>query len=134
MDELSVTDNVVQLSTEKPINLCGLNDSIIINDVYRYVTDNFHKKISIDAAASVANPQRSAFCRYFKKKTKKRFTEFVNERRIMHARRLLSETDKTAMEIAFECGYENTSYFNPEFKIICGVIPTTLKKKISILS
>jgi len=133
LNELSANKNVNLLSTEDTLNLCSLNDSTIINNVYKYVAENFHKKISFDVAASVANLQRSAFCRYFKRKTKKRFTEFVNETRVMHARKLLSETDKSTIEIAFECGYENISYFNRRFKLICGITPTMFKEQIAIL-
>jgi AraC-like DNA-binding protein len=133
LNELSTNKNVNLLSTEDTLNLCSLNDSMIINNVYKYVAENFQNKINFDVAASVANLQRSAFCRYFKRKTKKRFTEFVNETRIMHARKLLSETDKSTIEIAFECGYENTSYFNRQFKLICGITPTVFKEQIAIL-
>jgi AraC-like DNA-binding protein len=133
LDELSANRNVNLLSTEDTLNLCSLNDSIIINNVYKYVAENFQQKISFDLAASVAHLQRSAFCRYFKRKTKKTFSEFVNETRIMHARKLLSETDKSTIEIAFECGYENTSYFNRQFKLICGITPTMFKEQIDVL-
>ena len=95
-----------------------------------YVAENFQNEISFDMAASVANMQRSAFCRYFKRKTKKKFSEFVNETRITHAQKLLAESDKTITEIAFECGYENTSYFNRQFKIHCNNTPTAFKDQI----
>lgn len=133
LNELSTNKYIDLLSTEDTLNLCSLNDSLIINNVYKYVAENFQKTISFDVAASVANLQRAAFCRYFKRKTKKKFTEFVNETRIMHARKLLSETDKSTIEIAFECGYENTSYFNRQFKIICGITPTMFKEQIAVL-
>ena len=77
--------------------------------------------------------QRSAFCRYFKHKTKKKFSEFVNETRIVHAKKLLAETDKSMIEIAFECGYENTSYFNRQFKVHCGNTPTAFKDQIIMI-
>jgi AraC-like DNA-binding protein len=124
LDELATKRNIKLLSPENTLKLFDLNDSMIITNVYKYVAENFQKQISFDVAASVANMQRSAFCRYFKRKTKKKFSEFVNETRIMHARKLLAESDKTIIEIAFECGYENTSYFNRQFKIYCDNTPT----------
>lgn len=131
LDELATKRNIKLLCPENSLNLCDLNDSKIITNIYKYVAENFHKEISFDVAASVANMQRSAFCRYFKRKTKKKFSEFVNETRIMHARKLLAESDKTIIEIAFECGYENTSYFNRQFKIYCDNTPTAFKDQIS---
>jgi AraC-like DNA-binding protein len=133
LNDLTSNKSVKALSTGNNVNLLNLNDSIIINHVYKYVAENFQKKISFDVAASTANMQRAAFCRFFKRKTKKKFSEFVNETRIMHARKLLTETDKTMIEIAFDCGYENTSYFNRQFKIICGITPTAFKEQIGLL-
>ena len=49
----------------------------------------------------------------------------------MHARKLLSESDKTIIEIAFECGYENTSYFNRQFKMHCGITPNAFRDQIT---
>lgn len=133
LDELATERNIKLLSPENTLNLCNINDSKIINNVYKYVAENFQNGISFDVAASIANMQRSAFCRYFKRKTQKKFSEFVNETRIMHARKLLAESDKTIIEIAFECGYENTSYFNRQFKIHCGITPTAFKNQIAII-
>ena len=129
LNDLAVKNNVRLLSTENTLKLSGLNDSKIINNVYRYVAENFQKRISFDTAASVANMQRSAFCRYFKRKTKKKFTQFVNEIRIMHSCKLLAETDKTVIEVAFECGYENTSYFNRKFRLYCNNSPTVFREQ-----
>ena len=130
LNDLASADNIKLLSTENTLKISGLNDSLIINNVYRYVAENFQKKISFDAAASVANMQRSAFCRYFKRKTKKKFTQFVNEIRIMHSCKLLAETDKTIIEVAFQCGYENTSYFNRQFRIYCNNSPKVFRDQL----
>jgi AraC-like DNA-binding protein len=130
LNDLASLDNISLLSTENSLILSGLNDSKIINNVYSYVAENFQKRVSFDAAASVANMQRSAFCRYFKRKTKKKFTQFVNEIRIMHSRKLLAETDKTVIEVAFECGYENTSYFNRQFRLYCNNSPKEFRDEL----
>jgi AraC-like DNA-binding protein len=130
LNDLATRKEVKLLSAENTLTLSGLNDSKISNNVYRYVAENFQKTISFDTAASVANMQRSAFCRFFKRKTKKKFSQFVNEIRIMHSCKLLSETDKTILEIAFECGYENTSYFNRQFRIFCSTSPKSFREQL----
>jgi len=130
LNDLASESDIKVMNNENTLKLSGLNDSKIINNVYRYVAENFQKKISFDTAASVANMQRSAFCRYFKRKTKKKFTQFVNDIRIMHSCKLLSETDKTVIEIAFECGYENTSYFNRQFRIFRKTSPKSFREEI----
>ncbi len=106
----------------------GLSDSRIVNDIFRYVAENFQERISLAGAASIASMQKSAFCRYFRRKTKKKFSEFVNEIRITHARKLLTETDKSVKEVAYECGYESNSYFNRQFKVSCNMSPFDFRK------
>jgi AraC-like DNA-binding protein len=130
LNELATQKTIKLLSIENLITAGSLAGSKVINDVFRYVAENFQKEITFSTASSVANMQRAAFCRYFKRKTKKKFTEFVNETRIMHARKLLAETDKTIIEVAFECGYKNTSYFNRQFRIICNAVPSEFRDQV----
>ena len=107
-----------------------LGESKIVNDVFKYVAENFQNRITLGTAASIANMQKAAFCRYFMRKTKKKFSEFVNEIRITHARKLLTETDKSVKEVAYECGYESNSYFNRQFKSSCSMSPFVFRKNI----
>jgi AraC-like DNA-binding protein len=110
--------------------LLNNSESQVINDVIKYVAENFQKDISLGRAADIANMQKSAFCRYFKRRTKKRFMEFVNETRLKHAQKLLVETDKNILEIAYECGYESTSYFYRVFKQNNQISPVSYRKNI----
>jgi AraC-like DNA-binding protein len=121
----------IELSTHTgELSPSGLSESKMVNDIFKYVAENFQRKVTLGTAASIANMQKAAFCRYFKRKTKKRFSEFVNEIRIMHARKLLTETDEKVKEVAYECGYESNSYFNRQFKKSCSMSPFDFRKSI----
>lgn len=89
---------------------------------------NFSGEIKLKDAAEVANMSVNAFCRYFKQHTRKTFTQIVNEIRIGHACRLLIEDKWNIRETAFECGYDNISYFNRQFKVIINFTPTEFVK------
>lgn len=104
-------------------------NSRIITDIIQYVAENFRKEITLGEASVVAKMQKSAFCRYFKRKTKKKFTEFVNEFRLIHAQKLLVETDKNILEIAYECGFNSASYFYRIFKKFYEISPLNFRKK-----
>jgi len=124
LNELAGEKNMTLLSSNRNSVIAGnLSESRTINDVIQYVAENFQEDISFSHAASLATMQKAAFCRYFKRKTKKTFTEIVNEFRITHARKLLSETDKTVGEIGFACGFKNLSYFNRTFKQYTRLTP-----------
>jgi AraC-like DNA-binding protein/quercetin dioxygenase-like cupin family protein len=130
LNEMAGKKNIKLLSSDESLSTSSISESKIINDVYKYVAENFQKKLTFSNAASVANMQKAAFCRYFKRKTKKKFTGFVNETRIMHARKLLAETDKSITEVAFSCGYDNTSYFNRQFRLYCDLPPTGFREQV----
>ncbi|MBC3540133.1 AraC family transcriptional regulator [Rufibacter sediminis] len=104
------------------------SDNRKINDVFSYIMNNFSEDIKLTDAANVANMSVNAFCRYFKQHTQKTFSQFLNEIRIGHACRLLIEDKWNIRETAFECGYDNISYFNRQFKDITNLTPTEFVK------
>ncbi|MBK8054437.1 MAG: AraC family transcriptional regulator [Saprospiraceae bacterium] len=71
-----------------------------------------------------------SFCRYFIKVTNKTFTEFVNEFRIVHACKLLSEEKHTISEVCFESGFNNFSHFNRVFKLKTGKSANEYRKAV----
>ena len=73
---------------------------------------------------------KEAFCRYFKKVTGKTFTKMVNEYRIVHATKLLSESDKSITDVCFDCGFNNFSHFNKLFKEFTGKTALQYRKEM----
>ena len=57
----------------------------------------------------------SNFCKFFKKATGKTYSDYLNELRINEACRLLVQSDKSIIQISFDCGFETLSYFNRVF-------------------
>ncbi len=95
-------------------------DSSKIDTIYKYINENFKERISLEEISDVASMTVPAFCRYFKKSTGKTFTRLVNEYRVVHATKLLSESQMSITDIAFECGFNNFSHFNKLFKEVTG--------------
>lgn len=100
-----------------------------LDNIFGIVRKNFHEEISLESVADYANMTTPAFCRYFKKQSGKTFTQFVNEFRIIHARKLLSESSKMIIEIAEESGYKNFSHFNRQFNKFTGKSPSQYRKE-----
>lgn len=101
-----------------------------LTPVFKYILEHFKDRISNQVAADLACMNQSAFCRYFKRKTKKTFSQFVNDVRITHATSLLNQKHLTVSEICFQCGFHNRSYFNRQFKIIIGKSPTEYRENL----
>jgi AraC-like DNA-binding protein len=97
-----------------------LQDSNRIDVIYKHINQNFERTIPLGEISDLASMTVPAFCRYFKKSTGKTFTRFVNEYRIVQARRLLTETTHSITDICYECGFNNFSHFNKLFKEFTG--------------
>lgn len=106
----------------------NLSDGERINAICQYIMQHYKHKISLKEIAAFAHLGPNSFCRYFKSRMKKSFSDFLIEIRIKHARRLLAETDMPVAEICFECGYNSFSNFNKQFKIITNRTPIEYRK------
>jgi AraC-like DNA-binding protein len=92
--------------------------------IINYMTDNYHKEIELSAISEIAHLTPNAFCRFFKNKTGKTYSEYLNEIRIGNACKLLIEGNRQISEVAFLTGFSSLSNFNRRFKNIIGKTPT----------
>ncbi|ADB36572.1 AraC family transcriptional regulator [Spirosoma linguale] len=92
--------------------------------VHDYVLGHFPDDLSLDTVADLAGMTSPAFCRYFKARANKTFSEFVSEVRIGHACKLLMNGKLNITQISFESGFRTLSNFNRQFKDITGQTPS----------
>ena len=69
------------------------------------------------------------FCQKFKDYTGKCYKDYLRERKLRYARRLVLATEMPLLQIAEESGYETQSHFNREFKDFFGISPTAMRKQ-----
>lgn len=109
-------------------------DSAKVAAVFKYVNKNFQHHIPLDEIADEVSMTVPAFCRYFKKATGKTFTQIVNEYRVVHATKLLSEESKMSIaDVCYECGFNNFSHFNKVFNDITGKSASNYRKEIKLI-
>lgn len=106
-------------------------DNERISMVFNFIKDHFQEEINLHAVAELANMTVPSFCRYFKKTTKKTFTHFVNEYRIVHASKLLAEKQTSIANVCYESGFNNFSHFNKLFREFTGKSASQYRKEFS---
>ena len=99
-----------------------------INKIYNYLIENFKKEISLKEIAAIGNISPNSFCKFFKSRSRKTYTQFVREIRIGHACKLLIDNNLNIKEICYEAGFNNFSSFHKHFKIIKGKTPLEYQK------
>ena len=105
------------------------NDNDKISRIYQYTFDNFSRKIRIIDLAALLLLTPPSFCRYFKSRTRKTYTQFINEIRIGNACKLLIEDNINVKQICYECGYNNFASFHKFFKCITNKSPLNYQKE-----
>ncbi len=109
----------------------GLIELERVQIVYDYILENYQEGVSLAEASRLISMTKSSFCKFLKKHAKKTFSEIVNEIRISHACDLMIKTNKKISTIAFESGYNDTSYFSRTFKKIIKVSPKEFMERYS---
>ena len=108
---------------------CTEGESERINAIYEYSLKNFKRKIQLEEIASVANISPNSFCRYFKSRTRKTYSQFLIEIRVGHACKLLIENNYSIKQLCYESGFNNFTSFHKYFKVITGKSPLNYQKE-----
>lgn len=99
-----------------------------LNAAFDYIMTNYNEEITLDKVADHVNMNKNAFCRFFKKGTKKSLFTVVNEVRIAKACHSLTTSSLDVLQICYLSGYNSISNFNRSFRKVTGTSPLEYKK------
>lgn len=108
----------------------------IDNDFYNRFLTIFDKEmanadLSVDVLASKMGLERTQFYRKIKALTNYSPVELIRNLRLKHARRMLTSTDKSVSEIAYDCGFSTPAYFTRCFRDAYGQTPSDLRNSLN---
>jgi len=121
--------NLEQLSSIGFKNEYGGQENDRINVVYDFSFTNFKRKIELEEIANVAGISPNSFCRYFKARTKKTYSQFIIEIKVGYACKLLIDDKYSVKQICYESGFNNFASFHKYFKLITNKSPLDYKKE-----
>ena len=111
----------------------GIFNDTRIGFVIKYNKQNLtNKDITVDLLAEKACMSASHFHKKFKNTLGVSPIDYINSEKIKFSKKLIKETKDLRMsEIAFKSGFNNTSYFNRQFKKMELMTPQQFKNSIS---
>lgn len=124
LDFMAKTDEKQLLASTGYSKIMKSADFDRFDKAHRFMIDNFQSNIKLDQVSSLVGMTPTSFCRYFKKRTKKSFHTVLNEIRVGHACKLLSEGKLNISGVGIASGFNNVSNFNEQFKKIKGITPS----------
>ncbi|MFC4560016.1 helix-turn-helix domain-containing protein [Virgibacillus kekensis] len=89
---------------------------------------NYGEKIRLENIASAGGLSRSECCRYFKHILKTTPINYVMEYRIQKSLVLLQQEESNVTEVAYQVGFNSTSYFIEKFRKSMNMTPLAYKK------
>ncbi len=104
--------------------------SEIIASLLNFIEDNYAESITLKTLSQQSGLSEKYLCRLFKTYTLKTPIEYLNAFRIEQACLTFYNQEKNITEIAFECGFNDLSYFSKIFKAIKGITPREYKQTI----
>ncbi|WP_143310463.1 AraC family transcriptional regulator [Chitinophaga vietnamensis] len=106
------------------------SEGLRMNDIYQYTLEHYAENITLGKIASVAHLTTYAFCKYFKKHTRKTYLGFLNEIRINAAcKKIISGEFDSIASVAYATGYNNPITFNRVFRKVTGMSPSAYARK-----
>ena len=96
-----------------------------------YIDFHFAEYVSLSVIAEELHLNPSYLSSQFTKETGENITEYINRTRIEHSLPLLAHREKSIVEIAGECGFDDMNYFSRVFKKIMKCSPSAYRSRLN---
>lgn len=106
----------------------GDKDNLLFK-IFNFVAQNYKKSCSLYELSSETNYSYVYLSKQFSKHTGMSYTEYVCQYRINEACYLLMNTNRTVLDIAYNCGFDSLRSFNRSFKSTIGITPSAYRKQ-----
>lgn len=103
----------------------------LIENIKSYIDANMSYDISLFQTAKFFHYNEKYLGRLFKKETGQSFKQYLNMIRAEHAKKLLTDTNDTVINISLKAGFNNVTYFNRVFKSQFHMCPVEYRRKYS---
>ena len=98
-------------------------------DVFiEYIESHIFDELSAEAIAKTVYTNKYNAMRIFSAMTDYSLAEYIRLRRLSEAGKILCETNRRIIDVAFDCGYETAESFTKAFKKFNGITPSECRK------
>lgn len=133
--EISITvqlsliwQNLIRNGFEPEYDRTEMQKNRRIKHMLQWIHTHYTEKIKLDDIARAGQLSRSECCRYFKRILKTTPLSYVTEYRIQKSLVLLQQAESNVTEVAYQVGFNSTSYFIDQFRKSMKITPLAYKK------
>lgn len=99
-----------------------------MKQMLNWIHQHYSEKILLEDIARAGQLSRSECCRYFKRILKKTPLNYVTDYRIQKSLILLQQPESSVTDVAYQVGFNSTSYFIDKFRKAMNMTPLAYKK------
>lgn len=114
-------------SAEKPAP-AALGPAWLIESI-QWIHEHLDQPIGLAALSAHASVDPAHYSRMFKKYTGLTVTDYINAKRIAHAKELMLTNEMPIGRIAEICGYDTLTHFHRKFKSLTGMTPGAYRRQ-----
>jgi two-component system response regulator YesN len=108
---------------QKPLRQSRLGPAL------EYIQKHYREKLTLEEIARAAHLSVSRLCHLFREQMGFPVFDYITSLRISRAKSLLLSTDRTCLQICYDSGFFNLSYFNRTFRQQTGMTPTQFRRQ-----
>jgi AraC-like DNA-binding protein len=99
-----------------------------VHRIHEFLMKNYQNDIDLEEVAEIIHMAPASVCRFFKSSTGLTVFEYLNKIKINYSCQLLLNTDMNIVDISYDCGFNNLSHFNKQFRKFLGKTPSQFRK------
>lgn len=100
-----------------------------LQETIAYIDAHFTEKLNLAYVANLVDQNYFYFSRNFKREVGMTFSEYITEKRMAEALKLLKDNSLKIYGISEKLGYDDCKYFFKLFKKYYGISPTALRNR-----
>lgn len=126
--------HIIEKSSNQQSNLFAEREHVsneaerVVKEILDYMNNNITKELTLSHLSKQAIFSPYYFSRVFKDVMGFSIREYINQKRVLLAKELLRKQNIRIINVCYEVGYKNLSYFNFIFKKLTGIPPLRYRK------
>ena len=122
------SDSYTLLASEGYIKSKFETSNSRVNTIHEFLMNNYREEVNLDEIADLVHLAPASACRFFKSATGQTIFNYLNKIKVDYACNLLMNTEMNIVDISYDCGFNNLSHFNKQFRQITGKTPSQYRK------
>lgn len=128
MDLIGRSKSFTYLASEQYVKTKFETNNSRVHRIHEYLMKNYQNEVDLKEVAEVVHMAPASVCRFFKSSTGLTVFEYLNKIKIEYSCQLLLNTDLNIVDISYDCGFNNLSHFNKQFRKFIGKTPSEFRR------